>query len=371
MVTIELGGDPMKVLLNRKGCKVDFVNLTSQIISIDGKLVNLLGEEIQEDPNKREEIDDYEEEDWYETWMDYEGLDEPLKSESVIEAICEIDDVFGQYGFKNKEGEFVIEPQYAYTHEFTNGLAAVNLGRTWYRTEDGKRYYENHYGYIDSKGKTIIGFQYDEAYPFNKYGVAVVYDLQKGWHLIDLTGEEIQGTRFSCLSKYYAYYERFLEFSYEQETDGEKVGIYDTKERKILMEPSFSSIMEIEEDCILVYANDGEYGESDFHQYYINSKGEILYPWLYGKGFAIVRQPDVNNVAAVSVSKYIELTGKPKSYFSHNGKKYDRQFEFGLYSSKGEYIVLPEYEKIEKTGDDIWVCYKEGEILVVETEDGD
>ena len=84
-----------------------------------------------------------------------------------------------------------------------------------------------------------------------------------------------------------------------------------------------------------------------------------------------MRQPDVNNVAAVSVSKYIELTGNPKSYFSHNGKKYDMQFEFGLYSSKGEYIVLPEYEKIEKTGDDIWVCYKEGEILVVETEDGD
>lgn len=29
-------------------------------------------------------------------------------------------------------GEFVIEPQYAYAYEFTNGLVAVNLNRTWF-----------------------------------------------------------------------------------------------------------------------------------------------------------------------------------------------------------------------------------------------
>ena len=28
---------------------------------------------------------------------------------------------------KNKDGEFVIEPQFAYAHQFTNGLASVNL----------------------------------------------------------------------------------------------------------------------------------------------------------------------------------------------------------------------------------------------------
>ncbi len=363
----------MKILFQRKGSKVDFVDLTRRIISIDGKFVNELGEEIQVEEKiyKREALDDYEEDDWYESWMDYEGLDELLKSESIVEPICEIDDMFGQYGFKNKAGEFVIEPQYAYAYEFTNGLAAVNLGRTWYRTEEGKRYYENHYGYIDSKGKTIIGFQYDEAHPFSKYGVALVSDRETGWRLIDQTGKEVPGTRFSYLSPYYEYDDRFLEFSYEQRTGEETVGIYDTKERKIIMEPSLSSIIELGEDCILVDVRDGEYGESDFHQYYVNSKGEIVYPWLYGKGFAIVRQPDVNNVAAVAISKYTELIGNPRSYFQHNGKKYDRKFEYGLYSSKGDYIILPEYEKIEQMGDNIWVCYKDGEILVVETEKGD
>ena len=84
-----------------------------------------------------------------------------------------------------------------------------------------------------------------------------------------------------------------------------------------------------------------------------------------------MNQPDVNNVAAVAISKYTELTGNPKSYFLHNGKKYERKFEYGLYSSKGEYIVPPEYKDIKKIGDNIWVCCKDGEILVVETEKGD
>ena len=86
-----------------------------------------------------------------------------LLSENVGEIIEEIDDIFGCFGFKNEAGEFVIEPQYAYAYDFTNGLAAVNLNRTWYKTEKGERYYENHYGYIDFNGKTVIGFNYDEA----------------------------------------------------------------------------------------------------------------------------------------------------------------------------------------------------------------
>ena len=113
-------------------------------------------------------------------------------------------------------------------------------------------------GYLHRQDNGLIGFQYDEAHPFNKYGVAVVSDREAGWKLIDQTGKEVQGTRFSYLSPYYEYNNRFLEFSYEQRTGEETVGIYDTKERKILMEPSASSIIELEEDCILVYARKGE-----------------------------------------------------------------------------------------------------------------
>ena len=363
----------MKILFQTNGKRVQLIDSENLIFNVDGKLINASGAEISKDEyeQKHKKNDIHEEDEWYEEWMEYEGVEELLKAESIVEPEWEIDDVFGKYGFKNKEGEFIIEPQYAFAHEFTNGLAAVNLNRTWYHTEEGKRFYENHYGYIDSNGKTVIGFQYDEASPFNKYGVAVVYDTVKGYMLIDQTGAEIPGTRFEYLSPYYDYNHRFLEFYYEYINGEGLVGIYDTKERQILLEPSIDSIIEWEEDCILVFARNGKYGPSDYHEYYINSKGEILYPWLYGKDFAKVRRPDKNNVSMVAVSQYTELKGKPKSYFANDGKKYERTFLYGLYSSKGVFLLPLEYDKIEKVIDNIWICNKGEEWFLVETEKGD
>lgn len=363
----------MKILFQTNGKRVQLIDSEDLIFNVDGKLINASGAEISKDEyeQKHKKNDIHEEDEWYEEWMEYEGVEELLKAESIVEPEWEIDDVFGKYGFKNKEGEFVIEPQYAFAHEFTNGLAAVNLIRTWYRTEEGKRFYENHYGYIDSNGKTVIGFQYDEASPFNKYGVAVVYDTVKGYMLIDQTGAEIPGTRFGYMIPYLRYGERFLEFSYEDDREDEPVGIYDTKERKVLLEPSVDSITEWEEDCILVDVRGGKYGINEMHPYYINSKGEIIYQWLYEKGFAKIERPDMNDVTAVAIAEYTELTSKSKGYFLCNGKMYERTFLYGLYSSKGVFLLPLEYDKIEKVIDNIWICNKGEEWFLVETEEGD
>lgn len=362
----------MNILLEIEGKNVYCADKENVIFCIDDVFYNRAGNVVP--PVESFYSDDEDDEDtWYQEWMEYEGLDEPLESESTIEIEWEIDDGFGNFGFKNKAGEFVIEPQFAYAYEFTCGLACVNLNRTWYKTEEGRRYYENHYGYIDKNGKTVIGFQYDEAYPFNKYGVALVYDMKDGWHLIDTTGNEISGTRFGYISKY-DYNDRFLKFSYNEDAVYEydnSGGIYDTKEKKILIQPSVDDIIEWNEDCIEVYTRNGEYGAGDFRQHYINSKGEILYPWLYNKGFSIVEIPDVNKVTAVAISEFTELSGNPGSFFEHNGKKYSRKHIYGLYSSKGEFLLPIEYDNIKNLCNNIWACSKDGIITIVETEKED
>lgn len=360
----------MEILFSKQGKSCYVVDKERIIFCIDNSYFDINGNEVPDEDafHKNHEDDD---DGWYRYWMDDEGLPEPLKAESTVEPEWEIDGVFGNFGFKNKDGEFVIEPQYAYAHEFTCGLASVNLNRTWYRTPEGRRYYENHYGYIDGNGKTVIGFQYDEARPFNKYGVAVVSKMtDRFFHLIDLEGNEIPGTRFPYIS-YYDYDDRYLEFSRDDE-DEALIGLYDTKERKVLIEPRFSDIIVEDEDRILVYERDGEYGVSDFRQYYINRNGELIFPWLFKQRFAIIRKPDGNNVAAVSVSQYTELIEKhPSSYFPHNGKKYDRKFVYGLYSSKEEFLLPLEYEKIEHMVENIWGCYKDGTFMFVQTEPTD
>ena len=59
----------------------------------------------------------------------------------------------------------------------------------------------------------------------------------------------------------------YLEFSIEDDDDA-LVGLYDTKERKILIEPRFSDVSVDDDDHIRVWERDGEYGVSDFRQYY-------------------------------------------------------------------------------------------------------
>lgn len=131
----------MKILFQTKANKVELVDKERLIFNIDGKFVNESGEVVQVEEKfyKREELDEYKEDDWYKPWMEYEGLEEPLKSEIIVESVCDIDNVFGQYEFKNKAGEFVIEPQYADAREFTNGLSAVNLRRTWLSYRRGQK----------------------------------------------------------------------------------------------------------------------------------------------------------------------------------------------------------------------------------------
>lgn len=359
----------MKVLFIKEGKNIYCADKEKKIFCIDNVYYDKNGNEVP--PVKSPYLDNEEGLKWYYGWS---GLKEPLEAESTVEIRWEIDDGFGNFGFKNEAGEFVIEPQYAYAHEFTHGLACVNLNRTWYRTENGDRYYENHWGYIDGNGKTVIGFQYDEAYPFNKYGVALVSVLGEGWRIIDTSGNEIPGTRFAYVSKYYDYDDRFWEFSYNKdaEYDDDLVGIYDTKERKILIEPSVYDIIEYSEDCITVYVRNAEYGVGDLRQHYINSNGEILYTWLYNKGFSMVEIPDKNNVSAVSVSEFTELSEYPSGgFFEHNGKRYSRKNIYGLYSSKEKFLLPVEYDEIKNLCDNIWGCIKDGVVTLVETEKDD
>ena len=96
--------------------------------------------------------------------------------------------------------------------------------------------------------------------------------------------------------------------------------------------------------------------------------GNPVYPWLFKQRFAITEKPDINNVAAVAVSQYFELTGNPSSYFPINGKKYERKFIYGLYSSKERFVLPLEYDGICQLSDSIWVCRKGENLTVIETE---
>jgi len=119
-----------------------------------------------------------------------------------------------KYGFSNLNGKIVIEPKYDKAICFSEGLAAVKLGKQWgYVDKNGKIIIEPQFdswglftegllaasingkwGYIDKTGKVVIDFKFEDASYFRS-GLAAV-GLNKKWGYIDKTGKTVIDFKF-------------------------------------------------------------------------------------------------------------------------------------------------------------------------------
>ena len=80
-----------------------------------------------------------------------------------------------KYGYIDKTGKVVIEPQYERASDFSEGLAAIAVEKKW--------------GYIDTTGKTVIEPQFDAAGKFTDDLAPVKVEKKTGY--IDKTGKYI------------------------------------------------------------------------------------------------------------------------------------------------------------------------------------
>ena len=108
----------MKVLFSVQGKRFSIINREPLIIKVDdnafyditGRIVPAKEAETLQSVDRVNEKEDI----WDRDWIQNEGIEEKLIAESTKEIVYEIDDMFGLFGFKNRAGEFVIEPQYAF-----------------------------------------------------------------------------------------------------------------------------------------------------------------------------------------------------------------------------------------------------------------
>ncbi len=82
-----------------------------------------------------------------------------------------------KWGFIDKNGDFVIPPNYNYAHNFTEGLALI-CGSNW------------KYGYIDAANNIIFEISYSHATDFYN-GLAIVWNGNMKMGCIDKTGKEV------------------------------------------------------------------------------------------------------------------------------------------------------------------------------------
>ncbi|OFX39327.1 MAG: hypothetical protein A2X08_04185 [Bacteroidetes bacterium GWA2_32_17] len=121
------------------------------------------------------------------------------------------------YGFINKKGEIIINPQFKSAISFSEGLAVVS---------DGEKY-----GYIDKNGKYVINPQFDAAGDF-KNGMAIISQGSM-YGYIDKEGKIIINPQF----KYALNFSVDNDIALVWSSDG-KAGFID-KEGKYLINPQF------------------------------------------------------------------------------------------------------------------------------------
>lgn len=167
----------------------------------------------------------------------------------------------GKFGYINKQGKIVIEPQFDEAGYFNEGLAKVKIGeKSGFIDQDGKFIIELKIdpifvepfseglakvsvklksGFIDKSGNTIIKPQFDNAESFSE-GLAAVEvgatsEFSRGkWGFIDKQGKFVIKPQFDSANS-------FSE-GLAQVTIGSKYGYID-KQGEFVIEPKFSIIM--------------------------------------------------------------------------------------------------------------------------------
>jgi len=71
-----------------------------------------------------------------------------------------------KFGYSDREGNIIIEPQYTQAEDFSEGLAAVKI--------------KDKYGYINMAGETVIEFIFEHAFSFYKNRAVVSFNRKWG-----------------------------------------------------------------------------------------------------------------------------------------------------------------------------------------------
>ena len=110
-------------------------------------------------------------------------------------------DSSNKYGYIDKTGKIVIEPQFDAAESFSDGLAAVKINNKW--------------GYIDKNGKIIIKPQFDKVGPFIEDMAIISFNEKMGESYIDKSGKIINYTDKS--GKIFSEYRFFRTSNFSEE----------------------------------------------------------------------------------------------------------------------------------------------------------
>ncbi|MEP0886235.1 WG repeat-containing protein [Trichocoleus sp. ST-U3] len=285
-----------------------------------------------------------------------------------------------KWGYINQTGEVIIQPQFDSPGEFYEGLLAVEIGDKWgYIDKTGQVVIQPQFdsadefseglaavrisdkrGYIDKRGEEVIPAQFDEAWQFSE-GLAKI-KIDDKWGYIDKTGQVIIQPQFTEIA-------RFTEGLASIKIDN-KFGYID-KTGRVVIQPQFNFAFSFREGLAVVRSNN-KFG-------YINPRGEVvIQPQFdiaigFAEGLAVVKigeewgylnprgevviQPQFDDAGDFVEGLAVVKIGKQYGYIDQTGKViiqplFDRAVDF----SEGIARVRlgKDWRYIDKTGNFIY-----------------
>lgn len=225
----------------------------------------------------------------------------------------------GKPMYINLEGKVVIEPPYAVTKNFSDGLAAFQENKKW--------------GFIDKEGKVAIPAQFDNIKYFNS-GICVVLQ-NKRWFYIDKTGKEIlQNVQTQKTFDF----EDGLAFVRVNNL----VGVINTKGETVI-EPQYDLI----HSFVGGFARAKKAGKWGI----IDTKGKVIVDFIYddlGDYYHQVCWAKLGTAIGLVIdNQFKPLEGVEKIWdFAFSDVTYARKGKLiGFINTKGEWIIQPKYEK--------------------------
>ena len=197
----------------------------------------------------------------------------------------------GKFGYINLQGEFVIEPQFHNAYDFQNGRARVRINS---RT-----------GTIDTAGNWVIKPDFHHIEAFNQYGLAIVRKKKNKHGVINQKGEQIVAARYRKIHPFREGLARVYK--------GRKYGFVDTLGNE-LVKPAYSRAGDFSDGLAKVQLGSG-WG-------YINSSGAMVIHKNFKRAF------DFDE--GVAIVQSMSGSNRPA---------------YGLIDKKGDFIILPAYEK--------------------------
>ncbi len=339
-------------------------------------------------------------------------MQEKQSNETQSEKISQPNNLFvvmvnKKYGFIDKRGNVLIEPQFEFANDFAEGLAFIGIRndelKSAYIDEKGKVTIslqtgasdfseglaafgvgeftmhgggDHKFGFIDKTGKTIIGTNFREARAFSE-GLSAVMNDERKWGYIDQTGKVIIPFQFEDA------------FSFSEDlacvlTRG-LFGFID-KSGKIVIEPRFATPSQFREGLAAVELPVKDFKPYQYYGTYVRSLGEVLF--IDRTGNTIIKfdrsVKKINDfsegLASVEAerkerdfyTRFIDKQGKiifdlpfysSQVIFSEGLARIEQKDRYGFIDKTGKIIIKPVYRWAENfhnglakisTGKQVW-----------------